>query len=175
MSFIEFVFYFFAGLTIASALFVLITRNVLYAAFSLIITFMGVAAVYIFAGADFVAVSQILVYVGGILVLMIFGVMLTNRIAGQAVTTASHNRFWGLLLGSSLFGLLFYAILSANFNAIAWIQNARESSAIVSASTVKPLGINLMSDYVLPFEVIAILLLIALLGAIFIAKKPLKE
>src|SRR5690606_28039474 len=103
MTFIENLFYFFACITVLSALMVLWTKNVLYAAFSLIITFMGVAAMYVFAGADFIAVAQILIYVGGILVLIIFGVMLTNRLLGQSVNTESHNRFMGYLIGGVVF------------------------------------------------------------------------
>lgn len=175
MSFIQIIFYVFAGLTLGSALFVLITKNVLYAAFSLIVTFMGVAAIYVFAGADFIAVAQILIYAGGILVLMIFGVMFTHRIAGQAITTEIHNKFWGFFLGTSIFALLLYAIIAVNFSAIGWIQSAEETSSVITTSTVNLLGVRLMSDYILPFEIIALLLLIALIGAVYIAKKPLNN
>lgn len=172
MSFIQIIFYLFAGITIASALIVLWTKNVLYAAFSLIITFMGVAAMYVFAGADFIAVSQILIYVGGILVLIIFGVMLTNRLSGQSVTTESHNKFSGFLIGLTIFGTLFFAIYQLNFSAIAKGNPDLNSTG---ESTIGLIGVKLMSSYMLPFEIIAILLLLTLIGAAFIARRQLKD
>lgn len=171
MTFIEIVFYFFACITVLSALMVLWTKNVLYAAFSLIITFMGVAAMYVFAGADFIAVAQILIYVGGILVLIIFGVMLTNRLLGKSVNTESHNRFMGYLIGGVVFTGLVYTIMQVNFTAIA-AANAVGDSA---TSTIGTIGVKLMSDFVMPFEVIAILLLLALIGAAFIARRQIKD
>ena len=171
MTFLQFIFYFFAAITILSALIILWTNNVLYAAFSLIITFMGVAAMYVFAGADFIAVSQILIYVGGILVLIIFGVMLTNRLSGQTVMTKSHNRLTGYLIGIAMFVTLFWAIMQLNFKAIA----KELPSALGDRSTIGTIGVKLMSDYILPFEVIALLLLLALIGAAFIARRQIND
>ena len=74
------VFYLIAAMTIGSALVVAVSRNIIYSAFSLLGTFMGVAGIYVFLGADFVAAVQVLIYVGGILVLILFAVMLTHRI-----------------------------------------------------------------------------------------------
>ncbi|MDF9801021.1 NADH:ubiquinone oxidoreductase subunit 6 (subunit J) [Catalinimonas alkaloidigena] len=173
MSIAQIIFYIFAGITVISALMILFTRNVLYSAFLLIVTFLGVAAIYVFAGADFLAITQILVYVGGILVLMIFGVMLTNKISGQAVMTEGQHHFWAALIGLSLFGLLSYTILQVNFSSLAWIQAARNANEQVQESTIQRLGILLMSDFVLPFELAGVLLLIALIGAAFIAKRQL--
>lgn len=172
MPYIQIVFYLFAGLTIASALVVLWTKNVLYAAFSLIVTFLGVAAMYVFAGADFIAVAQILIYVGGILVLIIFGVMLTNRLSGQSVTTESHNKFTGYLIGLTIFGTLFYAIYKVNFTAIGSVN---DGSGLAGESTVGLIGVKLMSTYMLPFEIIAVLLLLTLIGAAFIAGRQMQK
>lgn len=168
----QMIFYSFAGLSLLSALLILFTRNVLYAAFLLILTFLGVAGLYVFAGADFIAVTQVIVYVGGVLVLMIFGVMLTNKISGKAVLTEGQNHFWALLISLGFFGLLFFAILQVNFASLAWIEAAQNKPA-VTTSTVRPIGVLLMSDFVLPFEVVAILLLLALIGAAFIARRQL--
>lgn len=162
-------FYGFAGLIVLSALVILFTRNVLYAAFSLLLTFLGIAAVYVLAGADFLAVTQILVYVGGILVLMIFGVMLTNKIAGQPVRTQHHNQFWGLIVGGTLFYLLAKSLLASNVSTSPWMQK----QDLVQTSTVQPLGIQLMSDYIFPFELTGILLLVALVGAAYVAQRQL--
>lgn len=169
----QIIFYTFATLAVISALGILFTRNVLYAAFLLIITFLCISAVYVFAGADFIAITQVLVYVGGVLVLMIFGVMLTNKLSGKAVTTQGHHQFWGALVGISIFGLLSYMILQVNFGALQWIQAAKAGGQQITGSTVNTLGVQLMSDFVFPFELAGILLLIALIGAAFIAKRQL--
>ena len=169
----QFIFYAFVSLAVISALLILFTRNVLYAAFLLIITFLCISAVYVFAGADFIAITQVLVYVGGVLVLMIFGVMLTNKLSGKAVTTSSHYQFWGLLIGLSVFGILTFAILQLDFTQLNWIQQSVADGTVIKESTVNTLGIQLMSEFVLPFEVVGILLLLALIGAAFIAKRQL--
>ncbi|WKN45558.1 NADH-quinone oxidoreductase subunit J family protein [Tunicatimonas pelagia] len=162
-------FYAFAGLVVLSAIVILFTRNVLYAAFSLLLTFLGISAVYVLAGADFLAVMQILVYVGGVLVLLVFGVMLTNQVAGKSVRTQHHNQFWGLLIGGALFFLLAQAIWFIDMSSLVWLQTAKT----VQASTVSTLGIQLMSDFILPFELTAVLLLVALIGAAYVAQRQL--
>lgn len=170
MNFLLIIFYGFAAIMVLSTLVTLFTKNVLYAAFSLIATFFGVAVLYLFAGADFVAITQILVYIGGILVLIIFGIMLTHRISGQPVVTQVHNQLMGILIGLSLFGVLAYGILQANLEQVPWIETATASGHIIQESTIQPLGVMLMSRYIFPFELAALLLLVALIGAAFIAK-----
>ncbi len=169
----QIIFYAFAALAVLSALLILFTRNVLYAAFLLIITFLCISAVYVFAGADFIAITQVLVYVGGVLVLMIFGIMLTNKLSGKSVTTQGHYQFWGILIGAGVFSLLGYFILRVNFFALSWIRQAQAGGQQITGSTINTLGIQLMSDFVLPFEVAGVLLLVALIGAAFIAKRQL--
>jgi NADH:ubiquinone oxidoreductase subunit 6 (subunit J) len=160
------IFYFFAALTIAAALFILFTKNVLHAVLALLIVFVGVSAMYVFAGADFLAITQLVVYVGGVLVLMLFGVMLTNRESGVHYPV-SKNRFFipGILSGLSVLGLLIYFLVK-NQNQFISIP---EKSLVNTSSTVKYLGVSLMSEYVLVFELVGILLLVALIGAAFVA------
>jgi len=81
------IFYLFAAITVFSAAFVVFSRNVIYSAFALLFTFFGVAALYVFLSADFIAVTQVVVYVGGILVLLLFGVMFTNNIMDTDLKT----------------------------------------------------------------------------------------
>jgi NADH-quinone oxidoreductase subunit J len=162
------IFYAFAALTLAGALGIVFTRNILYAAFSLLLTFLGVAALYVLAGADLLAVVQIMIYVGGVLVLMIFGIMLTGKTTDKYLPSPN-NRIAGTMAGLGLFGLLVAAILKANFSTISWITEAGQSNKSVTESTVAGIGINLMTDFVLPFEIAGILLMVALLGAAYIA------
>lgn len=163
-------FFAFASITIGGALYLLFTRNVLYAAFSLVVTLLGVAGLYVFAGADFLAVSQIMIYVGGILILMIFGIMLTNKtkdkqISGEVnkILVSHHNRFWVAIVAGLLFLGFLKVIFTANFHLI--------SNHTVQGTTVNKIGVELMTNYVLAFELIGLLLLATLVGAAYVAKK----
>ncbi len=161
-------FYSFSILALVSALFILFSRNLIYGAFALFLSFLGVAALYVLAGADFLAVTQIMVYVGGILVLLLFGIMLTQK-ANQDVESHTPNRvdvlpsrkMAGFLAGSAVFVLLGYIILNARF--------AMQGEVINSNSTIRTIGVELMTSHLLPFEIAAILLLVALVGAAHLA------
>lgn len=148
------------------------SNNVLYAAFSLLLTFFGIAALYVLVGADFIAITQLLVYVGGILVLLLFGVMLTNQNGNKEngkndIIGTNTNRFIGFAVALGLFSLLFYAFAKTNFIDIQ--SNLFES--IESFSTTQNIGVLLMTDFVLPFEVSGVLLMATLIGAAYLSGK----
>ena len=170
---VQFLFYSFAALTLAAALVILFTRNLLYAAFSLIFCFLGVAAIYVLSGADFLGVTQIIVYVGGVLILLIFGVMLTNRVSAGGVLTDLHNQFWGYLLPAGLLVLLLSTL--GQLGLPDWAVRAAERGQVVQNSTVEPIGIQLMTQYVLAFELVGVLLLLALIGAALLAKPGVSQ
>ena len=161
-------FYLFSFLAIVSAGFVLFTKNLIYSAFALFLVFLGVAALFVLAGADFLGVAQIMIYVGGILVLLIFGIMLTQK-AGHSVDSSKHNRvdiaigrkFWGALVATVLAGVLMKVIYTAEFK--------MAGEAVNRKSTIKTIGVELMTSHLLPFEIAAILLLVALIGAAYLA------
>lgn len=175
---IKIAFYGFGSLTLASILVMLFTKNVLYTAFSLLFTFLGLACLYALTSADFVAITQIVVYVGGVLVLLLFGIMLSNQSTSlnpkeiyqniSAPKTGHSRIFVGVLSGLSIFLLLIYTIIHSDFSHRPWIQTAKQSSTIIKESTVKSLGINFMTEYILAFELAAILLLAALVGAVML-------
>ena len=161
-------FYSFSILAIASALFILFSRNLIYAAFALFMAFLGIAALYVLAGADFLAVTQIMVYVGGILVLLIFGIMLTQKTNKEAIYSTPNRVevplkriIWGFLAGSGVFFFLSYIILKSQFK--------MTGNIISSKSTIRTIGVELMTSHLLPFEITAILLLVALIGAAYLA------
>lgn len=163
-------FFVFAAITVSGALYLLFTKNVLYAAFSLLLTFLGIAGLFVFAGADFLAVSQIMIYVGGILILLIFGIMLTNNknfqrtnLQPNKIEVGHHNRFWAVLVAVLVFLGFLKIIFEANFHIV--------GKQIHNSSSIRQIGINLMTDYIFAFEVIGIFLLAALIGAVYIAKK----
>jgi NADH-quinone oxidoreductase subunit J len=102
---------------------------------------------------------------------MIFGIMLTSKskVSDNYLTSQTYNRFTGFLAGAGLFTIFILAIVQANFGSIGWISKANQAQQTVSQSSVSGIGVALMTDVVLPFEVSGILLLVALIGAAYIA------
>lgn len=177
MNLTQIIFYCFAVVVIGSAVFVVTTKNIIYAAFALFSTFFGVAALYVYAKADFIAVAQLIVYVGGILVLLIFGVMLTNKVSGQKIQTQERNKITGFIISFSLLLILFVTIQKANFNTISWINEIKLKGEGLqpSSSTINAIGIKTMTSYIIPFEITGVLLMMALLGAAYMARREGKE
>jgi len=188
----EIIFFSFVTLVGLSTLVLIGTRKVLYAAFALLLVLLGIAALYVFAGADFLAITQIIIYVGGVLVLMLFGIMLTNRPpqnlsirfsnpfeeatkTDMQPKTSMRNAGLGITVGVGLLVIFVYAIQKANVSEIGWIKNATQHQAVIKQSTIQGLGIQLMTQYVLVFEVIAVLLMVALMGTLLIAGKKEKK
>ena len=148
--------------TVVTAIWVVLSPNLIHSAVSLLFTLFGVAGLYVFLYADFIAATQIIIYVGGILVLIIFGVMLTNNIADPKLTNKSQHQ---LLAGLFSFALL---IMLSN---IVFDTNWYVKELIIRDSTVNDIGMMLLSTYLLPFEVVSILLLAALIGAAMLSRK----
>ena len=157
----EFVFWFIAALTIMSAAFVVINNQLIYSAVALLFTLFGVAGLYVFLWADFIAGIQILVYVGGILVLVIFGIMLTNKIRSVRISHKSMQQGVGGVVTLWLFIFLIFAMAKAP-----WALG----DAVEPIGTVREIGILLLTDFLLPFEIISLLLLGALIGAAFLSR-----
>ncbi|MDO8461448.1 MAG: NADH-quinone oxidoreductase subunit J [Deltaproteobacteria bacterium] len=156
---------FFALLTVGSALIVSFSRSIVYSGFALLGTFFGAAGFYLFLSSDFVAVTQVLIYVGGVLVLILFAIMLTNKIEDATTSNPSLNRIAGAVLTFVLF-LFLVGILSGTD----WVVQDEEKFA----SMVTPIGNALLSSYLLPFEVISIALLAALLGAVVLVRREVR-
>ena len=155
-------FYFLAALAVAGALTVAASKNIVHSAFALLATFLGVAGLYVLLAADLVAVIQVLVYVGGILVLILFAVMLTSRIVEADVSNPSLGALGGLLALVVVSGPLLW--IAPRFPV------AAQTVAIVP--TTAKIGSGLLGPYVLPFEVVSVLLVAALVGAVTLAKSP---
>jgi NADH-quinone oxidoreductase subunit J len=165
---IHLVFYLFGFLAIAAAAFMLATKNVLHAAFGLLITLLSVAAIFVLLFADFIAVTQLMVYVGGVLVLILFGVMLSHRVQGEPVRSESVNQVSGSLLAGGLFAGLAYLIISAEYLLPEAVVpfTAAETGA---KSSITAIGMRLITNFALPFEVASLILLIALMGAAYLS------
>lgn len=165
----ELVFYLFALLTIASAVVVVTIKNIVYAAFSLMVTLFSVAGLYVFLQADFLAATQVIVYVGGILVLILFGVMMTSGSLDLKLKLERGQLFWGGVVSLTIFGLL----LSVITNTPQW-QNVDIGAS--QEPTTRKIGEMIMKEeYLLPFEIASILLLVALIGAALISRKEVRD
>ena len=160
------IFYLVAAVTIGSAAMVAFSRNIIYSAFSLLGTFAGVAGIYVFLGADFVAGVQVLIYVGGILVLVLFAVMLTHRITDVQITNRAVGRIPALVIVGVLIVLLVQTI-----HETPWVK-AKEISYAPTTGTI---GDLFLESYLLPFELASLVLLAALIGAVVLARKEIKE
>ncbi|NDK55304.1 NADH-quinone oxidoreductase subunit J family protein [Pontibacter fetidus] len=162
-------FYIFAILAIVSGAYMVLTRNLLYAGFSLLIVLLSIAGIYVLLFADFIAVTQLMVYVGGVLVLILFGIMLSSRVQDKSVLSENVNTVWGTLVAGLIVVGLSYSILKSNISSLLWLQTMEVDVLGDQKSTVQMIGIKLMTDFVLPFEIASLLLLIALMGAAYIA------
>lgn len=182
----SFFFLLFAAITCAFALGVLLSSNVVRMAFYLIVSLASTAALFILAGATFVGAMQIMIYVGGTLVLLIFGVMLTAQAAFVSMKTKSSDWVLAAVAGGALFGLL----IVAAFSVPSWrVPRANSQQvAALDGESATPLGWALigvrvdkarpaseslqsgMSGYLLPFEIVSVHLLVVLIGAAYLAR-----
>ena len=158
----DMVFWCIAALTVISAVFVVLNNQLLYAAVGLLFTLFGVAGLYVFLWADFIAGVQLLVYIGGILVLIIFGIMLTNQISSVRLSQTNVQQGVGAVVVTWLF-----IFLSMVITKTPWLIQP----AIEPDSTTAGVGVLLLTRYLLPFEVISVLLLGALIGAAVLSRE----
>jgi NADH-quinone oxidoreductase subunit J len=164
-SFYPVVFYLLAAITVVSAAGVAFSSNIVYSAFALMGTLLGAAGLFVLLAADFVAVIQVLIYVGGILVLTLFAVMLTHRIADVRVSNRSLGRFPALVVVGIVGAVMMRAIFATTWHAV-------EPGTPVP--TTYEIGDAFLTDYILPFELASLVLLAALVGAVVLSRKELK-
>jgi NADH-quinone oxidoreductase subunit J len=158
----QIVFWFFVALMLGSALIVVHGRNLVHSAFALLATFFSTAVLYAYLGADFLAGAQVLIYVGGILILLLFGVMLTNRIHDVNLRTETFQVFPSALVAAGIFALLTLVILKTPW---------RQAPLLEEGPTTGRIGDLLVTTYLLPFEIVSVLLLVALLGAAMLVRR----
>ena len=162
MTLFDVIFYATAVITIGSAGIVVFSRNIAYAAFALLFTFSGAAIFYVLLNADFIAVTQVLIYVGGILILLIFGVMLTTNLTDVELNTQTLKALPATIVTAVISALLVSTMISTR-----WVQK----EPMNPDTTIKQIGELLLTRYLLPFEVASIVLLVAMVGAAFLARR----
>lgn len=161
----DILFYLLAALTVAGAAGVALSRNILYSAIGLLMALLGAGSLYVFLAADFLAVTQLLVYIGGVLVLIMFAVMLTNRITEITVSNSSVGLFGGVMLFLATAPVLVAVAVLTPF--AAQVPGPMEH-------TTAAIGDGFLTRWLLPFEVASLVLLATLVGAVVIARKEIK-
>src|SRR5215475_282137 len=162
---IEILFFFFAAVAIGAAINVLVQKHVLYSALSLILMLTAVSVLFVFLGADFIAVIQVIVYAGAIMVLFTFVIMLLNLPVDE---DGADRLRWLKFIGIPLGLFLLFLIVATLWN----VEPLRTTRAQMVGSP-QAIGTSLFNDYLLPFEATSLLILIALVGAVVFAKKDL--
>ncbi len=163
----DLLFYLIAAMAIVAGAGVAFSRSIIYAALSLLGALLAIGALFIYLNADYVAVSQLLVYVGGVLVLILFAVMLTSKIGDKSHTNPSTGVIPGIGLTVALIAVLGYVAAKSP-----WISRP---NALTPAQTARTIGDLFLKEYLLPFEVASLVLLATLIGAVVIARKEMKE
>jgi NADH:ubiquinone oxidoreductase subunit 6 (subunit J) len=159
MSAIDILFFGLGILASISAIAILFTQNVFYAALLLIACLLAIAGIYIIANAELLAATQVLIYAGGVLVLIIFGIMLTSKISGKPLVVENKNWFAGGLVG------LFSMITLVKLFSETRFYQGNAVTPETTYNSVNQIGILILTDYSIPFEVTGILLLVVLIAA----------
>lgn len=158
-------FYVIAAVTVAGAAGVALSRNILYSAIGLLMALLGAGSLYVFLAADFLAVTQLLVYIGGVLVLIMFAVMLTNRITEVTVSNSSIGLYGGIML---------FVATAPVLVAVALVTPFAVQAPGAAVHTTAAIGDAFLTKWLLPFEVASLVLLATLVGAVVIARKEIK-
>lgn len=155
----ELVFWLVAAIVVAGALGTVLLPNVVYAALSLIAALLGVAGIYLLLGSEFLALAQVLIYGGGVVILLIFGLMLTNATDDPIVTDGAQKPF------AAVVGLLLGGVI------IAAAYDAEWGATEAAATSLRDFGALLFGEFMVPFIIIAVLLDVALTGAYLNARR----
>ncbi len=153
-----------AALTLLGGLAVVTLRNLFHAALCLILALLGVAGFYVLLGAGFLAAAQILIYIGAIAILIIFAVMLTRGVMGQAAGLVNAQWAYAAVVGAVLFILLVAQLWQFPWQLAGLAEPPQDNLMTLGKSLVDP------TLYMLPFEVASVMLLAALVGAIYVAR-----
>ena len=145
---------------------ILFTRNIVHAAYALCLALIGIAGIYVLLMAELLAVVQIMLYAGGVVILLAFGVMMTNRLRGEKVLSGSNNIWIGRIISLSVFTALCYLISTSSF---------QYGTIVKSEDQIAQIGVSFLTDHIVAFELIAFVLLVALVGAAYLAKMAADE
>lgn len=160
-----FLFFAFAALTCLSAWAIVISQNIVRMAVNLLLTLAGAAGLYFMLEAEFLAAVQLIVYAGGTLILVVFGVMLTSKNPFLELRVSIGEMMLGVGAGLVMTGLLIFALVTTT------IGRHAGDVGDVGYSSVETIGRGLLSTYLIPFEIAAVLLLVVMIGAAYMARR----
>ena len=170
----EIIFYLFAIITLVPAIIVITTKNIIYAAFALMVTLFGVAGLYVFLNADFLAAAQVLIYVGGILVLILFGVMFTRGALDVKLKVELGQIIPGIIASLVILILLFIVIGNTNWNLLTEAAEYTDTTVEIGNQLIgsgEDQDGKVSGEFLLPFEIASVLLLVAIIGAAMICRR----
>ncbi len=161
----DLIFYVLAALTVIPAFWVVMSKNLVHSGFALLFTLVGISGLYGWLGADFIAVTQLMVYVGGVLVLVLFTVMMT-RVPGDDGEKLSLGR----IIPAGVFALGTMALLYKVISGSTWNTTGMSPAEPTTAE----MGVNFMTNYIFPFEYVSLVLLSAMIGAALLIREKVK-
>lgn len=164
-----FIFYVLSFLILVSAILVVTRKNPVYSALWLVVTIVSIAGIFIIAGAEFLAVVQIFIYAGGIMVLYVFLIMLINLNKQELNKRQIHHQWWIVSLVCFVLGLEICMLLIPSMTQPVSIVG--ETRAFKEISNTKEVAKSLYTDFLLPFEVASVLLVVAMIGAVLLGRK----
>ncbi len=153
------------AIAVAGAIVAVSLNNILHAVFGLAVSLLGVAGIFLALGSPFIAAMEVLIYVGGISVAMVFAVMLSYSIASKPQVASTTRRTIALVASTSFFLAVAFTIHGTTF----------EAHDVVADGSVASIGRDLLTHYNLVFEVLSLILLVAIMGAISLAKRDKEE
>jgi NADH-quinone oxidoreductase subunit J len=162
-------FYFFALLVLGGAILTITRRNAIHSAISLIVSLMGVAGLYLLQKAEFLFAVQIILYIGGIMVLFLFVIMLVN-LDEQARERQFNGQWWAAIACVVLVGAQVFYFIRKGSDALR-LPPAADTAVNMSRGNTEMIADALFSEYLLPFEIASLLLLVAVVGSVVMAKK----
>lgn len=169
MNLTDLILYFFVGIVVIAALILAWTNNIVHASFAFLFVLLGIAALFVYAGAEFIGVIQIMIYVGGVLVLIIFGVMLTPKYKSLGDYKKRYANISAAVFCCCIVGGLIYSFTLIKIDGKIITQNPK----LLKMTNPQTIGYELLTEYMLPFEISSILLLVALIGAATVATNKL--
>jgi len=165
LTFPDILFYFLSAMVLVFGTVVAFSKNIVHSGFALLGTFAGVAGLYGLLTANFLAAVQILIYIGGVLVVILFAIMLTRNIQDAQNSNPRQKIVLACVFGLVVASLLFY--IAIKFPRL-------EQGITENKLTVSQLGDALLGTYLIPFEIVSILLLATMIGAVMIVRKEIK-
>ena len=159
-----------AAASVLAALRLVTTKNVVHAALYLVVVLSSVGALYVLLFAEFVAVAQILVYVGAVVVLFLFGIMLTRAQIGRSTDLDNDQKWIGGAVALLLLGVLTFSLVDF-YEDEELPELSGDAAAITAERGSQAVGDSIFADFIVPFEAVSVLLLAALVGAIVLARR----